>query len=109
MERNICGAVIRYKREGKQSESIIPRFVVRRSEVRSHEIYLVITQYSGIFSSPFQKVIMRSLLLLSALVAVSSANYLGCYRNNGGDYMVFGFSDLSWHGNEWTGELTPEL
>merc|ERR1712038_133278 len=66
---------------------IIPRFVVRRSE----------------------KVIMRSLLLLSALVAVSSANYLGCYRNNGGDYMVFGFSDLSWHGNEWTGELTPEL
>ena len=52
---------------------------------------------------------MRQMLLISTLVAVASANYLGCYKNNGGDYMVFGFSHLTWMGNEWTGELTPQL
>ena len=56
-----------------------------------------------------QKDIMRQMLLISTLVAVASANYLGCYKNNGGDYMVFGFSHLTWMGNEWTGELTPQL
>ena len=49
------------------------------------------------------------MLLLSTLLAVASADYLGCFKNNGGDYMVFGFSHLTWMGNEWTGELTPQL
>ena len=58
-----------------------------------------------------QKDIMRQVLLLSALVAVASATgtKLGCFKNNGGDYMVFGFDNLHWMGNEWTGELTPQM